>query len=458
MLATLRDRGNELHLLGERVLRLVCQLGARDAEVYATKLHEFSVRGHEFQVDWLRSAISRGVGVRVITEGRTGYAYTSDLVEAGLVFLAERAVANSRYGPSDAYSRLPLPTKGPLPAVPGLVDPSLPEIPSTAKIDFLHAMTTAAKGCGKGIQVLRVHYGDEYRQTCIVNTHGIDVEFERTSAYGWLETVIVEGDEKQTAHSYTVGRSVAQLDFVGAGREAGEVACSYLGARSVPSGLTTVVFSPLASAIFLHHISSFFSGLAELRGVSPFRGRVGQEVANVSLSIIDDALLPGGMASRPVDDEGVPSQRVKVVARGRLISLLHNTPSAHRAGTQSTGHARRASYRSLPSIAPSNIFIEPSQTDPTELIAGVEDGVLARDLVGWEAIQPHTGEFSAIILGQRIEGGHLTTPIGRTVLAGRVQDLLQRLVAVGRDLRWVPIDAAVGAPTLVFEGVKVSGG
>src|SRR5690606_28116466 len=106
--------------------------------------------------------------------------------------------------------------------------------------------------------------------------------------------------------------------------------------------------------------------------------KIGRQIASEAITIVDDATLAGGLASRPFDAEGTASRRVVVVERGVLRSFLHNTDTAARTGQATTGHASR-SYASTLGVAPTNVILEPGDG------IHASDGVLVTDLMGVHA-------------------------------------------------------------------------
>ena len=104
-------------------------------------------------------------------------------------------------------------------------------------------------------------------------------------------------------------RDPEELDPEAAGAEAGEKAAALLGARPVHTGAYTVVFAREVMAALLSYLAQGLSADAVQKGRSLFAGKLGQTIGAGLVTLVDDGLAPGGMATNPFDGEGVPRQR-----------------------------------------------------------------------------------------------------------------------------------------------------
>ncbi len=170
------------------------------------------------------------------------------------------------------------------------------------------------------------------------------------------------------------------------------------------------------------------------------------------LTMIDDGLLPWGIGSRPVDDEGVPTSTKTIVSRGTLNGYLHNSYTAKRQGTASTGNAVRGSFKNLPGIGVTNFSLQPSPSH-FPLIKSLSRGILVREAMGVHTADPISGDFSVGISGLWIENGDIAYPFKEAVLTGNILTLFQRVEAVGDDLRFY---GKTGSPSLLIGEMDIS--
>jgi PmbA protein len=212
------------------------------------------------------------------------------------------------------------------------------------------------------------------------------------------------------------------------------------------------VLSERVTASFAGFIGGALSADEVQRGRSPFADRLGDEVASEALELADDGVDPGGLSSAPFDGEGTPRGRTPLLAGGKLLAYLHDSYTARRAGAASTGNAAR-SYRTPPSVRPSNLVLAPGTLSLEELVREAADGVYITEVAGLHSgVNPVTGRYSVGASGRAIRSGELAEPLREFTIAGDLLGTLAAVRAVGSELRWVPFGGSVhSAPLLVGE-------
>jgi PmbA protein len=440
---------------GERILTRCKERGAEDAELYVSRGTEFTVRVYKGEIESLVSAESRGIGLRTFREHRVGFSYTSDFEPDALDNLVDEALLNGRYNHDDEANVLPEPQ--PFEPLAGLASPALAGTDPQRKIDFALEMERRATTLDPRVRrVSDAIYSDGSGQVEVYNSRGLQVSFERTVAYGVLETIAEQDAEMQSGFAFTHGRDMDQLDLAGVVDEAVANAAGLLGARPVPTASVPVVLHPHAAAMILGVLASSFSADAVIKRRSLLAGKIGEPVAAGIVTITDDARLAAGLASRPFDGEGVPAGRNELIAAGVLKGYLHNTYTARRTNSQSTGSAVR-SYKSVPEVGVSNLVLKPGELSRDALLARVSNGLHVSQLSGLNTVNPVSGEFSLGLTGHWIENGRLTRPVKELTVAGNVIALLKKVVAVASDLRFMFAGGFCGSPTILIEELPVGG-
>src|SRR5438105_5230634 len=451
-----RDAGRSdaaMNPIGERVLERCKRLGSEDAEVYLSRGTEFTVRVYNGAIESLVSAESRGIGLRTFREHRVGFSYTSETEADALDGLVDDALLNGRYNHADAANVLPV-TQAADPLA-GLASPALSRVEPQRKIEFALEMERRATSLDPRVRrVSNAVYSDGTGEVEIVNSRGLQASFARTVAYGVLETIAEQDSEMQSGFAVTHGRDMEALDLAGVVQEAVENAAGLLGAKPVPTAIVPVVLHPHAAAMILGVLASSFSADAVIKRRSLLAGKVGEKVAATIVTITDDARLPEGLASRPFDGEGVPARRTELIAGGVLKGYLHNTYTAKRTNSASTGSAVR-SYKSVPEVGVSNLVLTPGELSRDDLLARVDNGVHVSQLSGLNTVNPVSGEFSLGLTGHWIEHGKLTRPVKELTVAGNVITLLKKVVAVAEDLSFMFAGGFCRIPTAVFVELPV---
>ncbi len=426
--------------------------GADDAEVFFASSDDFTVKVFEGQIESLESAQSRGVGVRTLQEGRVGFAYGSDVSPEGLDRLLQEALRNGRYNQPDEANTLPeAQVAEPLE---GLFSPEPQAMDSDLKVQM--ALDLERKTIGQDPRVRRVEsatYADGTDHVEIYNSRGLAAAFARTTAYCVVLAIAEADGEMQQGYAFAFGRRSGELDIDQVAQEATARAAGLLGGRPVATGRMPVVLDPLMAVSILSVLSSTFSAEAVQKGRSLLAGKVGQTIAAPVVSIVDDGRATAGLASRPWDGEGVPTQRTQVVKDGVLCGYLYNTYTARKGAACSTGNAVR-SYRSQPSVGPTNLILEPGTASREALLRKGEGGIYVTELAGLHTVNPVSGEFSLGAKGHRIAGGSVGSPVRDVTIAGNLLDLLNKVRLVGNDLRWV---FQIASSTILIEDLAVGG-
>jgi PmbA protein len=314
-----------------------------------------------------------------------------------------------------------------------------------------------------GVQV-NVTIEREVAETEVANTAGAIGAYITTGLTVAADLTRISGDDVLMVYDYYTGcgmPSAADLDAL----VASIITRLELALRVVPppEGALPVVFTPSGLAAILLPVEQALSGKSVLQGVSPLAGKNGQQAFDMRFSITDDPVISGRPGSRPVDDEGVPSAALPLVAGGVVRHFVYDLETAARAdhGTQSTGHGARGIF-GKPRIGYSNLVIGVADGAPPAettvfgggLVAGVSDGLVVDDLIGVGQGNVSGGAFShPVALAYRIEKGEITGRVKDAAVAGNAYDLLQRIGGAGADGRWL---SSRWSPSLLLEGVSVA--
>jgi PmbA protein len=252
-----------------------------------------------------------------------------------------------------------------------------------------------------------------------------------------------------------VAHRVEDLDPEEVAREAAARAARLLGAAKPETQRVPVLLDPFAASSFLGVLAGALSAEAVQKGRSLFAELVGEQVGSEAFTLVDDGRLVAGPAASPFDDEGVPTGRTELFTHGVLNGFLHNTYTAARGGTVSTGNGERAGYRSTPGVGTTNFYVEPGSDGFEELLGRAEGGVLIQDVSGVHSgANPISGEFSVGATGLRISGGALGEPQREMTIASTVPEMLRAVEAVGDDLRFF---TSVGTPSILIGEMTLAG-
>lgn len=441
--------------LAKKLVARAKKLGAKQAEAFVQTGREATCRVRDGEIEHLTQATSKGVGLRVFVKNRLGFAYTSDFDASGLSAFVDRALQLAEAAAPNPLNGLPDEDElGDFPDVGSLFDPEVASLAPDWKINAALAMEKAARGFDSRVKTIEsVEAGEMVGEVFLASSAGVTGYSQGTSVYLYTGAVAEADGQLQNSWWYDARRFLRDLESPEqVAAEAAKRAVRMLGAKKVKSQHVPVVFDPMMAASFIGGIAGAVNGDAVFKKASFLASKLGQPIAPATVTIVDDGLMPKGLATSPFDGEGVPTRRSALVEKGVLKTFLYDAFTARKAKTQSTGNASRG-YRSLPSIGTHNLYLEPGTRSPEAIIKDVPHGLYVTAMLG-HGVNLVTGEYSRGANGLWIENGELTRPVQEITVAGNMLDMLQRIDAVGNDLTF---RGSVGAPTLRFNELTVSG-
>ena len=317
---------------------------AEQVEAYAEESRHTEVKALRGEVEGMTFAESRGVGVRLISDGRLGYAWAADPSLAEVVETVARARDNAALAEPDEHNALPeAEAATPLPE---LFDASSAATPVEEKVRLALELERYAVSRDPRVSKLDLaQVGDAVGTVAIASTTGVDAEYARTDAWVVVVTLAVSGEETQTGFSYAIERGLDRLSWQPIADEAVDRGVQMLGAVKPSTAKLPVVLDPFAASSFLGVLAGTLNAENVLKGRSLFAGMTGTAVGSEVVTLVDDGRRPDGPGSCPFDDEGVPSGRIELLSSGTLTGFLHDTYTARRTGGVTALHRQREAGR-----------------------------------------------------------------------------------------------------------------
>jgi PmbA protein len=447
----------ELSAVAHRAVEAATGAGAGDAEAYVQRESGRTVRVHGSEVESLTAAVQTGVGIRAWVGHRVGYAYGTDLSEAGVAATAARAAEAAGVADEDEFAAPPQPAE--FEALPGLSDPSVGEWEASRAADLAIAVErTALESDPRLVAVETTVYADADEQVAIASSTGVAGEYETSSCYAYLQALAEGEGARETGLGFGLARGPRGLDPEAIGAEGAQRALEMIGAGKPQSRSCPVVLDETVAASFVGLIGGAISARAVQRGRSPLAGRLGEEMASDAFVLHDDGRAAEGPDAAPFDAEGVPRRRTALIEDRRLQAYLYDTYTANRERRSSTGSASRQGYRSLPSASASNLIVVPGSHSFEQLLAAAGEGVYVNDVAGLHSgVNPVTGVFSVGASGRVIRDGALAEPVREFTIAGELVAMLGAVEAAGSEPRWVPFGGSVSTPPLLITEMAISG-
>ncbi len=449
----MQGNNSELIDITQFVLKELKKRGIKTADVFARRTQEDRVTVREREVETVRRKVTRGLGVRVIQDGRLGFAHTCDVAETSLTSVVEQAVALAKEASEDPGHGLwetVIPPGDDL----DLVDDGLAKISVEDKINRALELESAMLSADPRIRRSGgADWSDSDEEVVIANTLGLSHGFRGTGVAIVGQAVAEEDGQMQRGWWWSQARHQDDLDSVQeVGAEAGRRAVQMLGAQQVATVKAPVIFeAPVASQV-LGVLFSAMNGEMVRKRASYLLDQLGKRIASKLVTVIDDGQMPRKLGSQAVDDEGIPVTKKVLVDKGKLTQYLYDVRGARLSGAEPTGNAHR-SYGSLPGVGPMNLYIAPGDVSRETLIGSVENGLFLTRIMG-SGVNLVTGDVSWGASGLWIENGELAYPVEGITIAGNLKDLWRDIDQVADDLEW---RSTVASPTFKVCEMMIGG-
>jgi len=445
--------------------------GGDYADLYFEYLATSSISIDESIVKSATEGVSLGVGVRVISGERTGYAYSDDLSPEKIRHAAQVA-AMIAAGPAKV-EKTSLEEGAKRNLYPVLTAPG--ETAFRERVELAQRADRAARAYAPRVFQVQVTYADNLRHVLVATSDG-NLSYDRQPLARISATVLARDKDGVPQQGHAGGGGRHELAWFQNERtpeyfatEAARQAIVQLGAVEAPAGEQIVVLGPGWPGVLLHEaVGHGLEADFNRKGVSAFSGRIGQQVASPLCTVVDDGTIGGRRGSLNVDDEGNETQRNVLIENGVLRGYLQDKLSSRILGAAPTGSGRRESYEHIPMPRMTNTFMLAGESDPADIVKSVPRGLYCANFAGGQVdITSGNFVFSASE-SYLIEDGKLTRPVRNATLIGNGPEAMKYVSMVGNDLKLdegigvcgkegqsVPV--GVGIPTVRIDRMTVGG-
>ncbi len=419
---------------------------AEEAEVFMVSADETQVQFEANRLKRIQSKQSSTLALRIIRNGRIGYALTTE--SGDRQDLVNMAVETAQFG---MPARFELPPIHSFPEV-EVFDPNV-ELDSIEQMVELGEQLIAAITGHTPEIVCEAAVTKGIISARIINSRGGEADYKKSISSLGIEGSLIRGtdmlfvgDSESSCHPVAQSKAIAEavLQQLELAKDQASVPTKMLPVIFTPHGVASALVAPLMAA---------FNGKTVLEGASPVGNRLGEQVFDKKLWLWDDPTLAYRPASRPCDDEGIPSQRTPLIEQGTVAHFLYDLQTAALANTQSTGNGGRS--RGLPTPTPSAFIIAPGDTTFDDMVSDIKEGLVIEQLMGADQGNILGGDFSGnVLLGYKVESGKIVGRVKDTMVSGNVYQVLKEIVAIGSEPKWV--GGFLHTPHLYCPGLSVA--
>ena len=425
----------------EQVIELAVKKGI-EAEAFYVSSKDTPIEFANNRLKSLETKASEGIALRVIADGKLGFASSTDLTR--LSDLVDAAIATAEIGDPVEFEF----TK----------DVNSVE----AKSDFQPPKTEKLVEVGEDL-ISKVHqynpdilvdvsFHSRSSQVKLATTTNVYTEQNSQSLSAILSGNLVRGEDFLQAYSYEVKRD-RQPDYQGILKKLIQKYQRAEGSAKISSGTYPVLFTPSAvSSTMGRMFGTIFSGQSVVQKASPLTDKLGKKIVDERINVYEDPTI--GVSACDFDDEGVPTNKKNLIEQGIVKQFYWDRRWAARKGVKSSGNGFRGGI-SRPSPSLANVCMSPGSTTVDDLILGMEEGIIVDQVLGAGQSNILAGEFSVNIdLGYKVEGGKIVGRVKDTMVAGNIFEAFSDLVDLSDRCEWVGSSSYV--PHILFAKLGVA--
>ena len=407
------------------------ELQARAQQVEVVRLQQQSTtvdfEANRFKTSQVEE--TSGVAVRVVRDGRLGFSASSD--PRAMERLVDNALESAAFG-----EEIPLTFPAPQAAPPvQTFDRAIEELPVARMVEIGKEIVDLMLATDPSVQV-GVTLERSTHEMTLVNQSGSEVSFRRSPLSIGIEVGRIEGDDVMFLYD-VVGTTQWETDYMASARRLAEKLTWAPKLTTMQGGKMPVLFAPTGALALSLPLMAGVNGKSVFTGTSPLAGKVGERLFDEKITLIDDGTLDGRYGSAPYDDEGVPHRRHALIERGVLKGFVYDLKTAVQSGVESTGNGSRGLF-TPPQPNTSNLILASGETPLSEMIAGIDHGLLVEDVLGLGQGNIISGAFSnPLSLAFRIERGEIVGRVKNVSIAGNIYELLRDVAAVSQETLWV---------------------
>ena len=420
----------------KKVITVALERGGDYADLFFEHTFRNALSLQDGAVNQASSNIDFGVGVRVVKGDQTGYAYVEN-VNLNEMLSAARTAARIADGDTN------------LPAA-NVIDKtftnyypvlkSWEEVSVEDKRPYVQKLNDRCFALNNKVSKVIASLSDETSYILFYDSEGILCCDYRPMVSLTAYCIMEDGGQTEnfrSSRSFRKGVEFLTDDIVEViATEAVEGAARMFHAVRPRGGELPVVMAAGGSGILLHEaIGHAFEADFNRKNTSIFSDKLGKQICEANINIVDDGTITGNRGSINFDDEGTVSQKTYIVTEGVLTNYLHDRISAKHYGIASTGNGRRQSFRYIPIPRMRCTYMENGGLSEQDIIAEVKNGIYAETFLNGQ-VQIGAGDFTFYVKsGYLIENGKLTQPIKDINIIGNGPKALADITMVGNNLK-----------------------
>ncbi len=399
--------------------------------------HEMNLEGTEFSL--IRTTHNEKLNITVINDNRKGNISLNRLEEKAIDEAIETVLELADTSPQDEdfdiapYQKAAQLARG-------------PKEPDTKRMyDLLKEYSQQVPALFPAIKLMESTFFHKNTRRHLVNSNGVNFNTAQ-GAYNFTSVFSSRRGDKATSFNYS---GFAMEDLESSLLERSTLkdllrqSVEHLEAKPFTDKFVgDIILAPDCLYVLLFYYAWLFLQDGPLiEGTSPLKDKLGQKVANESMTLSAEPLSPYMADGYFITDDGFKAENATIIEKGVLQSFLLS-----QYGARKTGLERAKNQGSCWVLEPGNRNFE-------QMVSQVEKGLL---VVRFSGGNPGpNGDISGVAKNSYyIEDGKIKYPVTETMIAGNLIDLFNNIKAISQER----INFGTGLiPYMLTSGVTIAG-
>ena len=382
-----------------------------------------------------------GFGVRVLQDGRYGYAHLVD--PSGAEHAVSEALSIAKASPQiEGFS---LPSALDTTPVEGMSDEAILNLSAEDLLMQGDDIISEVASLDKRAVVIGGGVGIGAEASVMLSSEGVEASGITTSHGLGVQVSIEENGQMTSSWESCSSRQLMEgiPSCVPTAVEWAQKTRDPISVENKPLDIPILMTPQGISSLFSNIIRPSILGERMVRKESFWSEKMDDQVLDSHLSLLDNRRMNGGFSSSSRDGEGVPTSCHTIVENGMLRKMIWSTRDAAKNVAEgrieeasTTGSASRGSHMSPPTTGCGDVQLLTSNTPQTrqELIETMNEGYIVHSVMGAHTANPTSGDFSvtsSTIL--RVEDGEILGALKQAGVSGNLFKAISNGVHLGHQ-------------------------
>ena len=438
-------------------------IGIDECEVVVVKKNITTVRITDSEIVEIKQNFDKNYGIRIIHQKKITSIQTTnkenilDSIENGLK-------TTLKLRPREFWKGLP--EKKEFTQLEGTFDKKLKQISGSKATDIAQNMINSSEN--KKIDTITGSLNIVYENFELSNSNELNFNNESTYISGIINAESEHSTLPVSGIGHACGRTLSKFSPEQIGLDAKNMCIDSINPQKINSEKYSIIFDPYSVGELLAFVvAANFNFKTFKEKKSCFSNNFKNKISTEEFNLTDDPHIPEGIGTKSIDDEGIKTEKIKLIENGIFKNSFSNLYDSYKEGEkESSGNAIRMgspmgrSAEPIPISAPHNLTITQGSSSQEDMIKDTKHGLLVGRLWYTYAVNPIKGDFSCTARSgiRIIKNGKIVGPGKSVRIVHNLPTLLKNISDIGNDQRRVMQWASLPSitPSIKVEDIAVN--